>query len=166
MTNFFRNPIELHINPKLRRSVGVGVCSIIAAIAAIVADLTVLPSGSLIPAASAQSRQEFSDGEILNYARAVLGIEPKRKQTYDEIRQIVGDSVPTVVCSETGSLNRLKREARDLATDYCSHAQKMIEQNNLTVPRFNQITRQQQTDPQLQQRIQNALRQLQQPSGN
>ncbi|MEB3282533.1 MAG: DUF4168 domain-containing protein [Lyngbya sp.] len=166
MTYFFRNSIDLHVNPKLRQFILVSVCSMIAAIAGIVPDLTTVASTTLIPPASAQSRQEFSDGEILNYARAVLAIEPKRQQTYDEIRQIVGESVPMVVCSETGSLNRLKQDVRVLATNYCSHAKKMIEDNNLTVSRFNEITRTQQTNPQLQQRIQDALRQLQRPSGN
>ncbi|WP_413168157.1 DUF4168 domain-containing protein [Capilliphycus salinus ALCB114379] len=166
MTNFFRNCLDLHVNSKRGQLILVSVCSMIAAIAGIVPDLTTLPSTTLTPVASAQSRQEFSDGEILNYARAVLAIEPKRQQTYDEIRQIVGESVPMVVCSETRSLNRLKQDVRVLATNYCSHAQKMIEDNNLTVSRFNEITRIQQTDAQLRSRIQNALRQLQQPSGN
>ncbi|WP_040483930.1 DUF4168 domain-containing protein [Lyngbya aestuarii] len=166
MTKLFRNPIDLHINSKLRTSILVSVCSMIAAIAGIVPDLTMLPSTTLTQTASAQSRQEFSDGEIVNYARAVLAIEPKRQQTYDEIRQIVGDTVPMVVCSETRSLNRLNQDVRVLATNYCSHAKKMIEDNNLTVSRFNEITRQQQTNAQLQQRIQGALLQLQQPSGN
>ena len=167
MTKFFRSPIDPHVNSKLPQSILAGVCSMIAAIAGIVPDLTTLPSTTLTPVASAQSRQEFGDGEILNYARAVLAIETKRQQTVRDIQGYVDDGVPRVDCSERGSLNRLDNpDARNLAIDYCSHAKKMIEDNNLSVSRFNEITRIQQTDAQLQQRIQGVLMQLQQPSGN
>ncbi|MEA5521139.1 DUF4168 domain-containing protein [Limnoraphis robusta] len=167
MTNFSRDRVDLHINSRLSQFLLVSVFSMIAAIAGVVPNLATLPSTfTQTPVASAQSSQEFSEGEILNYARAVLAIEPKRQQTYDEIRQIIGESVPVVVCNETGSLNRLKQDVRVLATNYCSHAKKMIEDNNLTVARFNEITRKQQSDAQLQQRIQAALLQLQQPSRN
>lgn len=167
MTKFLQDHIARQINPRLNQFLRISVFSIIAAIAGIVPHLTLLPSSfTLTPVASAQSNQEFSDGDLLNYARAVLAIEPKRQQTYDEIRQITGESVPVVVCSETRNLNRLKQDVRVLATNYCSHAKKMIEDNNLTISRFNEITRKQQTDTQLQRRIQAALLQLQQPSAN
>ncbi|MEL7034807.1 MAG: DUF4168 domain-containing protein [Cyanobacteria bacterium J06592_8] len=160
MTNFFRNAIELHVNPKLRSPLLVGVFSMIAAIAGIVPDLRTLPSLTQTSVAFAQSRQEFSNEQILNYARAVLAIEEKRKQTYNDIQEIVGESVPPVICDQTRSLNRLGRDVQVLATNYCEHAKKMIETNNLEVSTFNEITRQQETDTQLQQRIQQALQQV------
>lgn len=161
MSNFFRNAIELHVNPKLRRPLLIGVFSMIAAIAGIVPNLSTLPSLTQTSVAFAQSRQEFNDEQILNYARAVLAIEQKRKQTYNDIREEVGEPVPAVICDETRSLNRLDGDARKLAFDYCEQAKRLIESNDLQVSTFNEITRQQETDDDLKQKIQEALQQLQ-----
>ena len=143
--------------------------SMIAMVTAIVADLSTFPSaGALGTAVLAQSSPEFTDEELVNYARAALAIETKRQQSYEDIRGILdGESPPEVVCSDTRRINRMKpANVRQVAVEYCTHAQKMIEQNNLTISRFNEITRSQQSNPQLQQKIQAELSRIQQSSGN
>jgi hypothetical protein len=104
--------------------------------------------------------QEVSNEEIGNYARAVLAMEPRRQEAYNEIKGITGN-VPPVVCNETKKINTLPGEIRGIAVNYCEQAKKIIENNGLTVPKFNSITLSQQADPSLKQRIQAELIRLQ-----
>jgi len=120
------------------------------------------PSPSLVFGASAQA-QEISNQEITNYARAVLAIEPRRVEAYNEIKGMAGGSVPRVVCNETQEINRLSGGVRGIAVNYCQQAKKVIETNGLTVNRFNQLTLLQQANPAVKQRIQAELLRLQQP---
>lgn len=118
-------------------------------------------SPSLVFGAAAQA-QEISNEEITIYARSVLAIEPRRDRAYNEIKGIVGGSVPRVVCNETQEINRLSGNVRGIAVNYCQQAKKIIETNGLTVSRFNQLTLLQQANPAVKQRIQAELLRLQQ----
>lgn len=108
--------------------------------------------------------QDFSDQEITDYARAVLAMEPRRKEAYEEIKGISGGSVPPVICNETRSINDLNRSIRTIAVNYCDQARKIIESHNLTVSRFNSITLAQKSNPAIKARIQAELVRLQQAS--
>ncbi|WP_373535519.1 DUF4168 domain-containing protein [Microcoleus sp.] len=114
---------------------------------------------------SAAQAQAISNTEITNYARAVLSIEPRRVQAYQEIKGMAGGSVPRVVCNETQEINRLSGGVRGVAVNYCDQAKKIIESNNLTVRRFNELTLLQQANPAVKQQIQAELLRLQQ-AGN
>jgi hypothetical protein len=116
-------------------------------------------------AAARAQAQEPTNEEITNYARSVLAIEPRRVEVYNEIKGIVGGSVPRVVCNETREINRLSGNVRGIAVNYCQQAKKIIESNGLTVARFNQLTLLQQANPAVKQRIQAELLRQQQ-AGN
>lgn len=109
--------------------------------------------------AVAQTRPNLSDQEITNYARAVLALESRRHQVFNEIKKIVGE-VPRIVCDEPSSINALPGNAPQLAVSYCDQAKRIIRMKGLTVDRFNQITHYQQTDSQLRERIQAKILQL------
>ncbi|NEP44939.1 MAG: DUF4168 domain-containing protein [Okeania sp. SIO2H7] len=130
-------------------------------------------SPSLVFNSAAYAQEQFSDEEITNYARAVLQIEKQRVQSYEAIKQEVQKNnsqgtVPPIVCNETSNINRLERNIREIAVDYCSLATKFIEGNDLTVSRFNEITMTQQNDPAFKERIQQELIRIlqEQQSGN
>jgi hypothetical protein len=104
----------------------------------------------------------ITNQEVQDYARSVLAIEPIRQETYNQIKQIIGDrDVPAIACHQPNSLNNLNRNIRAIAVDYCDRSIEIVEQNNLTIGRFNVITTSQQSDPDLQQRIQEELIRLQ-----
>lgn len=109
--------------------------------------------------ANAQAQPGFTDQDIRNYARAVLDIEGIRETAYRDIESILdpGQAVPDVSCNETRSINQLKKAVREIAVEYCNEAKSLIESSGLTVSRFNEITKSQQADPKLQQRIQAEL---------
>lgn len=130
-------------------------------------------SPSLVFNGAAYAQEQFSTQEITSYARAVLQIEGLRVQSYQEIKQEVQKNnsegtVPPIVCNETSNINRLDRNIRAIAVNYCSLATKFIEGNDLTVSRFNEITMAQQNDPAFRERIKQELIRIQQQqqSGN
>jgi Domain of unknown function (DUF4168) len=106
--------------------------------------------------------QSVSDQEVQSYAQSVLAIEPIRLMAYDKIKQMTGsDDVPVVACHRPSSLSDLPENIRDVAIDYCNQAIAIVERNNLTITRFNQITVAHQSDRDLSNRIQQAINQLQ-----
>lgn len=106
--------------------------------------------------------QAVSDQEIQSYARSVLAIEPVRVAAYNQIKQMSGSSdVPVVACHRPSSLSNLPDSIRDIAVEYCNQAISIVESNNLTITRFNQITVAHQSDPSLSDRIQQAINQIQ-----
>jgi hypothetical protein len=83
----------------------------------------------------------INNTEVTNYAKAVLGMEPVRQQAFEEIKKLIGSKdVPQVICNDPTSINALPGKAKDIAGNYCNHSQKIVEDNGLTVERFNKIT--------------------------
>ncbi|HEY9697512.1 MAG TPA: DUF4168 domain-containing protein [Trichocoleus sp.] len=109
---------------------------------------------------SAASAQSISDDEIVHYARSVLAIEPIRQATYNRIKNEIG-SVPEIACHRPSSLSSLDSRIRQDAVDYCNQAISIVESNNLTISRFNEITVAHQSNQSLSERIRQALLQLQ-----
>lgn len=155
-------------NPMSRKGLQtllVGIFAVFGVLSGVVPDL-LSPTGRSGTFAHAQQGPNITDDEIRNYARAVLLIEPRRKQAYDEIRGIAGGTVPEVICSDRRRINSLNRDLRAIAVNYCNLAKDFIEQHNLTINRFNEITRLQQDNPQLQRQIQAELLRQQRSNGN
>ena len=71
-----------------------------------------------------------------------------------------------MICSDRRGINSLNRDLRAIAVNYCNLAKDFIEQHNLTINRFNEITRLQQDNPQLQRQIQAELLRQQRSNGN
>jgi hypothetical protein len=103
-----------------------------------------------------------SEQEVQSYARSVLAIEPIRLAAYNKIKQMMGSNdVPVVACHRPSSLSNLPDSIRDIAVDYCNQAIAIVERNNLTITRFNQITIAHEDNPDLSSRIQQAINQIQ-----
>ncbi|MGB3534143.1 MAG: DUF4168 domain-containing protein [Microcoleaceae cyanobacterium] len=151
---------------KLAQSLTIGSLSTLALMATVLPHVSNISGNILSLPAQAQTSSTFTAEEIRNYARAVLGMEPRRQAAYEEIRTTTGDNIPPVVCSQNRSINRLQTEIRAIAVNYCTQAKAIIESNGLTISQFNNITTQQQTNTQLQQQIQSELVRLQQSLGS
>ncbi|NET37992.1 MAG: DUF4168 domain-containing protein [Cyanothece sp. SIO1E1] len=107
-------------------------------------------------AAHAQTLTAVSNEEVHNYALSVLGIEPIRQVAYRDIKQITLE-VPEIACHMQRGLLGLPDNIRGIALSYCDRSIAVVESNNLTIRRFNDITDAQQRDPSLASRIQEAL---------
>lgn len=100
--------------------------------------------------------------EIESYARAVLSIETSRRVAYEEIQKMTNNqTVPDVTCTETKSIAALSQNLQEIAVNYCERSKKFIENEGLTMDKFNAITASAQSNLELQQRIQNELVRLQ-----
>lgn len=105
-----------------------------------------LKSAAVLDFNSAAEAQQLppslSAAEITNYARSLLAIERLRQSYYEQIKQqLTGrQQMPPIACSDANSVNRLPREIRQLAVRYCQESIQKVEENGLTIQRFNDIT--------------------------
>jgi len=104
-----------------------------------------------------------NNNDVMNYAQAVLAIEPVRQQAFGEIKKIIGSgNIPKIVCNEPNSMNSLPGRARDIAINYCKDSQEIVEGNGLTIEQFNRITMEIPKNNGLKKRVYDQLIQLQQ----
>ncbi|BAY24827.1 hypothetical protein NIES2100_46240 [Calothrix sp. NIES-2100] len=117
--------------------------------------------------ANAQSPSPVNKDEVTKYAQSVLAMEPARQQAFDEIKKIMGGrEIPNIVCNDPKIINSLPPKVKTIAEKYCKHSQKIVQENGLTIERFNQITVDYQNDNNVKQQISNALIRLQNSSEN
>jgi hypothetical protein len=123
-------------------------------------------SSTLLSSSKAYSQTPaFSNTEITSYAQALLTMEPARRKAFAKVREIMGSNsrrdVPRIVCNDPNSINALPNQARDIAIDYCKYSQKIVEDNGLSIDRFNTITTEIKNNTNLKQQIYNILLRLQ-----
>lgn len=100
--------------------------------------------------------------EIESYARAVLSIETNRRVAFEEIQKMTNnETVPDVTCTETKSIAALSKNLQEIAVNYCERSKKFIQDEGLTMDKFNAITASAQSNMELQERIKNELVRLQ-----
>ena len=111
---------------------------------------------------TAQTPAPVNNDEVQKYAKAMLAMEPARQQAFEEIKKIIGNGeVPKIACNDSNSLNGIPGKAKNIAVNYCNRYQKVIEDNGLTIDRFNKITVEVQNNNNLQRQIYNTLLRLQ-----
>ncbi|MDZ8084823.1 MAG: DUF4168 domain-containing protein [Nostoc sp. DedQUE12b] len=120
---------------------------------------------SLSSKADAQTPSPIvNNTEINSYAQAVLAMEPARQNAFEEIKKLIGNGeIPNIVCNDSNSINGLPKKAQDIAVNYCTHAQKIVEDNGLKFEQFNKITIELQNNTILKSQVYNTLLRLQQP---
>jgi hypothetical protein len=158
MVTALRPPARLRFEHWLSWSAIVGTTSLVSLFLGFVPSLN-SPS-ALLDFNLAAYAQSISDQEVQSYARSLIQIEPIRQQAYDEIQTISGE-VPAIRCDRPSSLQSLPSGVQQIAIDYCNQAIPIVENNNLSIERFNQITIELQSDPGLEDRIQKVIQQMQ-----
>ncbi|MBR8840858.1 MAG: DUF4168 domain-containing protein [Stigonema ocellatum SAG 48.90 = DSM 106950] len=117
--------------------------------------------------AQTQTPAPVNNDEVQSYARAMLAMEPARQQAFEEIKKILGSAEPPkIVCNDSNSLSSLPSKARDIAMKYCNRYQKVVEDNGLTIERFNKLTVDIQNNETLKRQIYNTLLRLQKSSSS
>ncbi len=110
----------------------------------------------------AQTAGAVSPEEVQRYASSVLGIERLRTEALVQIQQFTeGDALQGLACHQSNTVRRLSRQAKDVFVQYCSQAATTVEDNGLSITRFNEITVAQQGDAELTNQVQETLQQLQ-----
>ncbi|MBD1913725.1 MULTISPECIES: DUF4168 domain-containing protein [unclassified Leptolyngbya] len=154
--------LAIPVHPRISRWLTISALSATGLLMGWVPNLSLTPNVAIM-GQSAQAQAAISDADIRNYARSVLTIESRRQEALQNLRNASpNQQVPNIRCNDRNSLNGLPRQARTIAVEYCTVSQQVVEQNSLTIQRFNQITAAQQGDRNLAQRIQQELIRLQQ----
>lgn len=107
-----------------------------------------LASG-IIPNISSQPRiftrentvyaQEYSPEEVYNYAKAGFEVEMLRQQVYQEIKSVVNEPPPNIVCDRPETIDSIPDNIQGIANNYCDRVPQIVEENNLSIQRFNQL---------------------------
>ncbi|HEY9770436.1 MAG TPA: DUF4168 domain-containing protein [Coleofasciculaceae cyanobacterium] len=122
------------------------------------ANKTFLPTVSL---SSNAYGQQFTPEETENYARAGYQVELLRRKVYQEIKNLINEPPPNIVCDRQETLNNLKPQVREIANRYCNQSQQIVQQNNLTINRFNELKADYDRQASFYQQVQNILLKLQ-----
>lgn len=83
--------------------------------------------------------QEYSPEEIYNYAKAGFEVEMLRQQVYQEIKTMVNAPPPDIVCDRPETINDIPDNVKEIANNYCDRVPQIVEENNLSIQRFNQL---------------------------
>ena len=83
--------------------------------------------------------QEFTPEETNNYAKAGFEVEMLRREIYQEIKTIVNRPPGDIVCDREETLADLEPEVRQLTEDFCSQTIEIVQRNNLSVDRYNEL---------------------------
>ena len=105
--------------------------------------------------------QEFTPEETANYAKAGYEIELLRRDVYQEIKTLINEPPPNIVCDRQETLQDLNSNVREIANRYCSKSLQIVQQNNLSINRFNELKGYYDRRDEFYQQVQNALLKLQ-----
>lgn len=105
--------------------------------------------------------QQFSTEEIENYAKAGYEVELLRRRAYKEIKNLIDQPPPNIVCDRQETLENLDSQVREIADRYCNQSLQIVQQHNLSINRFNQLKTYYDRRDSFYQQVQNILLQLQ-----
>lgn len=112
-------------------------------------------SDSPTPSLSVSS---ISSEQVNQYAKALLAIEQKRRNVYDEIQKLSNnEKVSEITCTQPETIKALDQSIQTIAVNYCKKAKQFIQDQGLTVTQFNGITDRAQSDAELRLQIQSKL---------
>ncbi|MDJ1170056.1 DUF4168 domain-containing protein [Roseofilum sp. BLCC_M154] len=96
--------------------------------------------------------------EVQNYARVILEIEPIREVALGQVQTLIDSGVaPIIICNDPQSLAGLSSEVTEVIVNYCTQSKEINAKYGFTPTRFNDITRNLNTDAQLKAQIDQAL---------
>lgn len=83
--------------------------------------------------------QEVTSEETNSYAKAGFEIEMLRRDIYQQIKAIVNQPPGDIVCDRQETLSALQPKVRQLTEQFCSQTIEIVQQNNLSGDRYNEL---------------------------
>jgi Domain of unknown function (DUF4168) len=105
--------------------------------------------------------QNFTQQEVVNFARAGFYVEMLRQKVYREIKEIINQPPPNIACNQPETINSLSSNIRGIVDDYCKQSTQIILDNNLTIARYNQLKKLYDREGEFYQQVQSVLIQMQ-----
>ena len=107
--------------------------------------------------------QDFTQDEVSNYARAGYEVELLRQRVYKEIKEMLNEPPPDIVCNQPETLQGLSDNVMQIALQYCDDSRQIVQSNNLTINRFNQLKNFYDRGGKFYQQVQSILENIQNP---
>lgn len=105
--------------------------------------------------------QNFTESEVTSYAKAGYEVELLRQRVYKEIKSMLDETPPDIVCNQPRTLQDLPGNVKQTVAEYCDNSRRIVQAHNLTIDRFNQLKRFYDGGGKFYQQVQNALKDLQ-----
>ena len=105
--------------------------------------------------------QEFTPEETESYAKAGYEVELLRREVYKELKNLMNEPPANIVCDQQSTIDNLEPEAQEIASRYCTQSQQIVQQNNLSINRFNELKARYDSKGDFYQQVQAILRKLQ-----
>ena len=105
--------------------------------------------------------QEYTPEETNSYAKAGFEVEMLRRQVYQEIKTIVNEPPGDIVCDRQETLEDLDPKVREVTENFCSQTIEIVQQNNLSVDRYNELKTQYERRDRFYEQVQKILLKLQ-----
>jgi hypothetical protein len=83
--------------------------------------------------------QDYTRDEIVNYAKAGYEVELLRQKVYKQIKNLINEPPPNIICNQRETLQGLSGDVRQIAVKYCNDSRKIVQKHHLTIDRFNQL---------------------------
>jgi len=116
------------------------------------------PTATTPPVSPEELAKAIGDQEIKNYSKAVVAIEQLRKTTNQDMAKVSeGKPFEKVACTQPETISSLSTKMQAVALSFCGKVRDISEANGLTIPRFNAITVNAKTNPDLQKKINDQL---------
>ena len=127
--------------------------------------LEVSPQFSRLPfsASAYVYAQDYTPEEVANYAKAGYEVELLRQRVYKEIKEMLNEPPPDIVCNQPETLASLASNVRQVADQYCDDSKEIVQDNDLSINRFNELKIFYDRGGSFYQQVQNILKNLQIP---
>jgi Domain of unknown function (DUF4168) len=83
--------------------------------------------------------QQFTPAETESYAKAGYEVELLRRKVYQEIKNLIKEPPPNILCDQQSTIDILKPEIKNIANRYCTQSRQIVQRHSLSVNRFNEL---------------------------
>jgi Domain of unknown function (DUF4168) len=111
--------------------------------------------------ASSAYGQQFTPAETENYAKAGYEVELLRRKVYQEIKNLIKEPPPNILCDQQSTIDQLKPEIKNIANRYCNQSQQIVQRHGLSINRFNELKSYYDRQDSFYQQVQGVLLKLQ-----
>ena len=105
--------------------------------------------------------QDFTPEETESYAKAGYEVELLRREVYKELKNLMNEPPANIVCDQQSTIDNLEPKAQEIASRYCTQSQQIVQQNNLSINRFNELKARYDSKGNFYEQVQTILRTLQ-----
>ena len=145
----------VNLNKILNRTYVTSFLAIVGVLSGSVPEIS-MRSPSIVAATIAYA-QDYTDEEIVSYARAGYQVELLRQKVYQEIKTALNEPPPNIVCDREQTLDSLSNEVREMAENYCDRSRQIVKNHNLSIDRFNELKQHYDRGDEFYQQVQNVL---------